>query len=124
MNLTGDARETVSSSDDFQYVVSPGNFGNLPAAAFRFRGNGSVPVDAPGTGARVRSLRTANGYTMEVAIPWTDMSIQPREGLTIGAALSINDNDSPGTAVQELMLSHVSTRRWNNPTTWGQMTLE
>jgi hypothetical protein len=42
----------------------------------------------------------------------------------MGVALNANDDDVPGTAVQEVMMSHVSTRTLRNPTGWGTLTLK
>ncbi|MCO5190705.1 MAG: restriction endonuclease [Anaerolineae bacterium] len=113
------------SEDDFQYVVSAGDFGRIAPGVFRFQGDGNgLMSDAPGTTARVAAVQQSNGYTLEIAIPWTDIGVNATPGMTIGAALSINDNDDPGTAKQELMLSHVVGRRWLDPTSWGTLTLE
>lgn len=113
------------NSDDYQYVVSPGNFSDRAPGSFRFRGDAQgVMNDFIGSGARVAAIKTAEGYNIEMAIPWTDLGLQPTAGLVIGAAFSINDLDTPGTAVQELMLSHVPTRRWLDPSSWGSLELE
>jgi hypothetical protein len=112
------------NNDDYQYVVSPGNFSDRNSGGFRFRGDAQgVMNDFVGSGVQVATLKTAEGYNVEMAIPWSDLGIQPTAGLTIGAAFSINDLDTPGMAVQELMLSHVSTRRWLDPSSWGTLEL-
>ena len=41
----------------------------------------------------------------------------------MGIALNVNDNDTPGTAVQEVMKSHVGSRRSSDPTSWGTIVL-
>ncbi|MCA9980978.1 MAG: restriction endonuclease [Anaerolineales bacterium] len=113
------------SPDDFQYVISPGNFAGLPAEAFRFQGNDeNWPVDAPGTAVRVAARQNDQGYTLEAVIPWADMNMAPSAGMVLGAALSNNDIDNPASGTQELMLSHVATRKWRDPTSWGTLTLE
>jgi len=113
------------NSDDYQYVISPGNFGDRAPGSFRFRGDAQgVMNDFIGSGAQVAAQQTAAGYNIEMRIPWTDLSIQPAAGSLLGAAFSINDLDTPGTAVQELMLSHVPTRRWLDPSSWGSFVLE
>jgi hypothetical protein len=113
------------NSDDYQYVVSPGNFSDRAPGAFRFRGDAQgVMNDFIGSGAQVAARQTAVGYNLELAIPWSDIALQPVANLVIGAAFSINDLDTPGTAVQELMLSHVATRRWLDPNSWGSLELQ
>lgn len=122
-NIQGDYGPGVNS-DDYQYVVSPGNFAERTSGSFRFRGDAQgVMNDFVGSGAQVATWKTAEGYNMEMAIPWSDLGIQPTAGLTLGAAFSINDLDTPETAVQELMLSHVATRRWLDPSSWGTLEL-
>lgn len=113
------------NSDDYQYVISPGNFAELPPGSYRFRGDAQgVMNDFIGSGANVAALKTSAGYNVEIAIPWSDIGVQPAPNLIVGAAFSINDLDTPGTAVQELMLSHVATRRWLDPSSWGSLELE
>jgi hypothetical protein len=69
-------------------------------------------------------VKTAGGYILEAAVPWSDLSLTPQEGLVIGIALNANDNDTPGPAVQEVMMSHVSTRTLTDPRGWGTLTLK
>lgn len=123
-NVAGDYGPAVSP-DDFQYIFSPGNFIDIPPGVFRFQGDAQgLMSDSLGSRARVMAVQTTNGYQLEAIIPWQDMNLTPQPGLVIGAALSTNDNDTPGVAKQELMLSHVSTRRWADPTSWGTITLQ
>ncbi len=112
------------SPDDYQLDFSPGNFTTLPAAVFRFQGTeDNRMLDALGHSIRVQAQPTGNGYIIEAAIPWNDLSTQPEAGQVLGAALNVTDNDTPGTAVQEVFYSHVSTRTFRDPTTWGTLTL-
>lgn len=122
---TGDLGPTVDQ-DDYQYVVTPGDFAGNPAAAWRFRGDDSgLLSDAPGSGIRVASQPREDGYTLEFAIPWSDLNLIPGSGLSLGATLDLNDNDVPGSIqTQFLMLSNVPGRLWRVPDTWGTLTLE
>jgi transposase len=123
-DLEGD-RGTLLNGDDYQYLLSPGDLAGRAPAVFRFRGTADhTMADAPATGARITAVPTGYGYNVEAAIPWRDLDLTPTPGLTLGAALSVNDNDTPETAVQEMMLSHVSSRRWRDPGTWGTLILE
>lgn len=122
-NVQADYGPSISS-DDYQYVVSPGNFTDLAPGIFRFRGDSQgVMSDFIGSTARVAALQTAVGYNIEIMLPWSDLAMQPSAGLQMAAAFSVNDLDTPGTAVQELMLSHVATRRWSDPRSWGPLEL-
>ena len=111
---------------DFQIQLSPGNFGNLPPEAFRFQANANGQMrDALGHGVRVAAVRQPDGYTLEAAIPWRDLGVSaPFVGQVLGANLNANDNDTPGTAVQEVMMSTNPNRTFSNPSTWGGLTLE
>lgn len=121
---TGDYGDGLSP-DDFQITLSPGDFAAIPPSAFRFQGTTAGRIlDAPGGHhVTVAAQKTAQGYDLEAAVPWSDLAITPGEGLVIGLALNANDNDTPGTAAQEVMKSHVSTRTLTDPTGWGTMTL-
>jgi hypothetical protein len=108
----------------YQILLSPGDFVTLPPSAFRFRGNDQRQIrDAPGHAIRVAAHKTLNGYTLVAAIPWRDLGVAPRAGLVLGLALNANDNDTPGTTVQEVMMSNVPGRMLTNPSTWGTLTL-
>ncbi len=114
----------VLSEDDFQIELSPGDFGSLPASAYRFRGTAdNRMLDAPGARIVVASRPSGNGYIIEAAIPWVDLAVQPVAGMEMGIALNVNDNDTPGSAEQEVMMSHISTREFRNPASWGTLEL-
>lgn len=112
------------SPDDFQLVISPGDFGNIGPSIWRFRGNEfGQSMDAPGHSINVASQRIDGGYAVELAIPWYDLGMQPDPARFLSVALSVNDNDAYGTARQEMMKSHVATRSLTDPNTWGLMIL-
>jgi hypothetical protein len=71
----------------------------------------------------LQARQTPEGYNLEAAIPWNDLNLAPAPGLLIGLSLNANDNDSPGTAAQEIMKSHISTRTFTDPSSWGTLTL-
>jgi serine/threonine-protein kinase len=113
------------NEDDFQITLSPGNFRNLTPSAFRWQGRSNGRYgDASAEGILIGAQQTAGGYTLEAAIPWRQLSVAPQPGLVIGIALNATDNDTPGTAVQELLLSHVPGRLLTDPSSWGTLTLE
>jgi len=114
------------SPDDFQVNLSPGNFTDLPPSAFLFRGTDDNQIlDAPGQHSIVVAAQPVEGgYVLEAAIPWRDLEKVPEPDLIVGLALNANDNDTPGTAVQEVMMSHVATRTLRDPTGWGTLTLK
>jgi hypothetical protein len=112
------------SPDDYQIELSPGDFTQIPPSAHRFRGESSGSfIDFPGHSIQVAAARTGSGYTLEAAIPWRDLGLTPEAGLIIGIALNANDNDTPNTAVQEVMMSHIASRTLTDPTSWGTLLL-
>lgn len=116
---------TAVSPDDFQIIFSPGDFADLPPSVFRFRGTiGGQMVDATGHNIILAAQPTDLGYNLEAAIPWRDLAAVGAPGLVIGAALNVSDNDEVGTAVQEMMKSHVATRQFANPASWGTLTFK
>ncbi len=64
---------------------------------------------------------TSNGYDMEAAIPWSVFGVSPQAGLHYGFAFSISDDDKPGSAVQQKMVSTAPGRSLQDPTTWGDL---
>jgi hypothetical protein len=79
--------------------------------------------DAPG-GHRiaVAAQRTTDGYTVEAAVPWSDLFTAPG-GHVMAIALNLDDNDRAGQAVQEAMYSNASGRLFFDPSTWLPFTL-
>jgi hypothetical protein len=114
------------SPDDFQISLSPGDFQSIPPSAFRFQGTaaGDMLDATTPTFSRAVARPTDTGYVLEFAIPWPDLNMTPSPGLVLGVALNANDNDQPGTAIQEVLKSHVPTRRFSDPTSWGTLTLQ
>lgn len=122
---SGDYGPSISP-DDFQITLSPGDFATLPPSAFRFQGTSSGSMlDAPTPHAIVVAAAPGGaGYSLEAAIPWRDLNQTPAQGLVIGLAVNVNDNDRPGAAVQEFMKSSAPNRRFGDPTSWGTLTLQ
>lgn len=119
------ANATQANPSTFQLLLSPGNFADLPPSAFRFQGASSGRIlDAPGHSIAVNAARTGDGYILEAAIPWRDLGFTPDEGDRLGIALNANDNDRPGEAVQEVMMSSSPRRTLTDPQSWGTMVLE
>lgn len=124
-DVSGDWQSTGLNTDDFQIAMSPGDFVSVPPVVYRFRGqqDGSM-VELAGHSIAVAALPTLEGYNLELAIPWSDLSITPEPDLILGLALNANDNDTPGAEVQEVMLSSAPDRVFDNPRTWGTLTLK
>ncbi len=113
----------------FQLIMSPGDFADLPPSAALLRGlhGGGTHFQTVRHGElfdlAAQPLGPDGGYTLEAAIPWDLLEVVPEPGLTLGAALNANDNDRPGEAAQEVMVSNAPERRLSRPATWGTLTL-
>jgi serine/threonine-protein kinase len=116
---------TILSPDDYQINMSPGDFQTVPTAFFFWRGNTSGRYDPLAwRGILLAAQPTNDGYILETMIPWDNLAVAPFAGQRIGIALNVSDNDGVGTAVQEMMKSHVETRTYEAPSTWGTLTLQ
>lgn len=122
-DLAGDfaSARAESRGDDFQLGLSPGNFAELGPEAFFWNPdknderNKSVRVAA-------QPRQNNNGYTLEAAVPWTAFGeFRPQPGQAIGFAASAGDNDRPGVAIQELMISTTPKLRYREPFTFGNL---
>ena len=119
-NLAGDFSGASLSTDDYQIGLSPGNFGSIQPEAYRW-----FPKSVAGSlsSVQVAASKTDSGYDLEARIPWTVFGVTPLSGDHYGFVLSISDDDLAGTAVQQSLVSSVSTRVLTNPTTWGTLVL-
>ena len=121
-NLTGDYYSKGLTSDDYQLGVSAGKGGitGTKEAYLWYPTN----IRGPRTGVVIASQSLADGYRVEVAIPWSVYGTSPVSGKHYGFAFSVSDNDNTTQSIQESMVSSVSGRRFLNPTTWGDLVLQ
>lgn len=120
-DLAGDFASTLLSGDDFQLGLSPGDFAGIAPEAYLW--NPSAKTGVP-TSVIVMAKATTDGYTLEAAIPWALFNVTPTMFTTYGLALNVSDNDTPGTAEQQSMISSSPARRLTDPTTWGTLILD
>ncbi len=120
-DLTGDFERTLIDADDYQLGLSPGDLllGNTPEA-FLWAPRGQVGVPA---GVQIAAALTADGYQMEIAVPWALFGLQPDGGEAYGFLLSLSDNDDPSTPRQQTVVSFAPGRALHDPTTWRTLIL-
>ena len=121
-NLDGDFYVTSLDNDDFQFGISPGN----PDKGIAKEAYLWYPVSMKGSKAKVlvsSLFETGPIYRVEVGIPWSMLGITPSNGLHIGFAVSVNDNDRSDENVQQTMISTAQYRNFLDPTTWGELVL-
>ncbi len=116
-NLYGDFYVESITADDFQIGLSPGVPPGTSPEAYLWYPPGKARALPE---AEIAVLLTTHGYIMEAAIPWTVIGFKPSPGLQMGFAINISDNDLPGQAVQQTMVSNAPYRTmW--PTSWGTL---
>ena len=109
------------NGDDFQIGISLGS----PAPGQNPQAYRWYPQGLAGGLDRVKIGGTMvdDGYRFEVAIPWSDLGVQPSRGMHLGFVFSISDDDNPDKSDQQSLVSSDSARNFLDPTTWGDLTL-
>jgi hypothetical protein len=123
LDLPGDFYSAQLNGDDYQIGISPGRptIGDKNPEAYLWYPSGkagklnNVVIAARYEGAI---------YRVEAAIPWSVFGVIPYKGMRMGFAFSVSDNDQPGNAIQESMVSSAAGRTLTDPTSWGEVTLK
>lgn len=112
-DLRGDFYTESWNNDDTQLGLSPGDFGALPPSAVRYH-----PSVEGISSIQVAAQQAGTGYMLEAAIPWAVLGAAPVGGVRYGLCVALSDNDQPGQASQDSMVSHCTRLRVSDPTTW------
>jgi hypothetical protein len=124
---------TRPDDDDFQVILSPGDFAGSPPTHVVFQGDGEwFARDRMSPQIVVGALQTATGYRIEGAIPWSELGLSgppPAEGdgFPVRLLLSVFDNDgefeaASGRVAQTVVKSHVNGG-FQQPQEWGYLEL-
>ena len=100
---TGNDKTTSIDSNDYHFIA---NINGLT-----FGGNISA-----------KTSTNASGYTMEIAIPWTEINTTPAPNKIMGILLGNNDRDN-GSYSQFDWTNLVETGSYSRPNLWGDITL-
>ena len=121
--LQADRQHEKLSGDDYQIGLSPGD---LSAATVVAQAYCWFPVGQAGSmpAAQLAASASVDGYVLEAAVPWAALGVAPASGDEYGFALSVSDNDLPGVAAQQSMVSSATARSLTDPTTWGRLRLD
>lgn len=113
--LDGDAAHLEQYDDnDFQYV-------------FRWRdpevhvGVRSAPPDPS---VRFAQVRTASGYALEVAVPWSGLGGQAEVGRRLGMDVHVNDDDDGGQREAKIAWAAEVDDAWEHPSAFLPLVLE
>jgi hypothetical protein len=110
--LDGDGQKGSSyGADDFQFVFPLGK-----NEVWEQRGTT--------TGVQYAAEETANGYRLELAIPWGAIKVRPAEGLVLGFEAQINDNDNGVGREGKLSWWGQEDLAWRLPSSWGSAVLK
>lgn len=118
------------SDDDFQIILSPGDFAGSPPTHVIFQGDGTqFAQDFTSDEIDVAARQTTTGYRIEAKIPWSEFRLSeapPQLGdVPLLLLLSVFDNDgeveaSSGRVAQTVVKSHVDGG-FQSPREWGRL---
>lgn len=144
INITPRDQGAYYRTDSIEFYIDPGRAGSqaglMKLAILPFDTEGNVqavrhedarpgPIAAVNPNIRVASKRTERGYSVEVAVPWVDLAIEPKPGVTLGFSHTVhNTNDKNakiGQYVRTNMLAWNNLPEiWANPELWGELILQ
>jgi LCP family protein required for cell wall assembly len=118
----GSRTETLSERE-FQFGVS---FGDLNSSAPAPTAYLWMPAQykGPVQDALIAAGRVEDGYTFEIAIPWSVFRLTPFSWQGLGLTLAFNDNDSSGTTAQESQIVNRKDAKLGDARTWGVLILD
>ncbi len=120
-DLPGDFETEIANDDDYQIGLSPGDLATSSPEAVVWRPQRRTDWDQA---ILVSAHRVGDGYVLEAAIPWWLLDQQPAPGQAFGFSAELVDNDAPGTAGQDTVLSGTPYLRPGVPTSFGNLILE
>jgi|GEM_PF-5926080 len=111
---------TTFGPDDFQVVV------NADGKVWEYKpstgGQGNTLAIGDIPGMKTATHKTANGYELEVAIPFKSIFLpDPIPGYTLGVDIAINESDKPGALKAQLKWK--SDKQFYDTTGWGRAVL-
>lgn len=116
-DLRGDFYSETPNGDDTQLGLSPGNFDDLEPSAVQYR------PDVRSADVNLAAQSSNGGYTLEAAVPWSLLRVEPAPGQVYGFCLALSDNDQAGEASQDSMVSQCPNLITSDPTTWSTLEL-
>ncbi|MCC7358960.1 MAG: LCP family protein [Anaerolineales bacterium] len=121
--LAADGGSHELNADDFQLGLSPGNLTSFVGGPEAYLWQPAARAQAgPSV---IIAPRLGNGnYTLEAAVPWALFGVTPSAGQQFGFALTLNDDDTPGSAEQQTQVTNRKGQRLSDPTTWGVLVLD
>jgi hypothetical protein len=100
---TQNNKSTSMDANDFQFLSNINNINSL-------------------AGVASFTTQRSNGYTMEISVPWSTLSVTPAQNMNLGILFANNDRDN-GVATQFDWLNLIATGDYAQPDLWGTLTL-
>ncbi|OIN98565.1 hypothetical protein AUJ67_08285 [Candidatus Desantisbacteria bacterium CG1_02_49_89] len=125
LDLGKNASGSTFDGDDFEFVFTPTGPGNKPMlkeVSQAFGGPGHPGLDlskikiASKIVAAGLALPNANGWVIEAAIPWAQLSFKPKAGQVIGIKFITGDTDEKGEREDEYVYGDMTGAYWQDPT--------
>ena len=121
-NLGVDFAVSSLNNDDFQLGISPGR-GTINGPKEAYLWYPSI-IKGPVTNRVGIASQGGNGvHYVEARLPWNLFGVSPFEGLRMGFALAISDDDNPAVNDWQTLVSNTPGRKTLDPTTWGELIL-
>ena len=119
LDAKGDS-EVRYQPDDYQFVFAASNAEGKPEQ--RLYRNSVVP-EGPAAFIVLAARRRPKGYTIEVAIPWKNLTGgTPKPGQRLGLGHFVHDNDGDAEAIRMIAwINHADPAAY--PITWGHLIL-
>lgn len=112
-----DGNNTKGSS----YDASCFQWGFVWGATSIFAGANNPPNST--TGIQRSFVQTAQGYDVEISIPWSRIGGTPTIGRIIGFDIGVNDDDGGGTRNNKIAWHKTTDVGWQNPSVFGNLIL-
>jgi|GEM_PF-1072641 len=105
------SRNTTYDANDIQLV-----FGRGDAVYYAYRGGFTTTI----TGLVHAQQENANGYNLELRIPWSSIGLTSANGnQKIGIEVQVNDDDDGGTRDHKIAWKDGTDQAWNDPSLFG-----
>ncbi|MBN1587451.1 MAG: hypothetical protein JW937_08535 [Candidatus Omnitrophica bacterium] len=135
VELQADYEEAVNSADDFQFGLSPGNFGTLPPEIHVWTPDLNPEQLAQVTDMQIGASKTGDGYLLEVRLPVSVLYMaldeisgnttphKLKKGHYMGLMADGSDTDAADQP-QKAVISNSDARQWGNPCRFKILRLE
>jgi hypothetical protein len=127
-NLNNDSGANVWDDDSVEVYVDPTNAGGTTYTAndrqFVQGWNNATLFEAGGhtTGVQHAWTAIAGGYTVELAIPWSNLGVMPSTNMNIGFDVANNDDDNAGARDSQAVWAG-TINDYQDPSGFGKATL-